>query len=165
MPTHAHPDWLETALIYNLYPQSFFDTNGDGIGDLNGVIAKLDYIRDLGFDVIWLNPIYESPFGDAGYDVSDYCKVAPRYGTNDDARRLFAEARKRGIRILLDFVAGHTSIEHDWFKQSARQEPNRHSNWYIWSKTTFGPAADGAIGGITERDGRYLPNFFHFQPA
>ncbi|MCL5996179.1 MAG: alpha-amylase family glycosyl hydrolase [Chloroflexi bacterium] len=161
----AQPNWLETALIYNLYPQSFYDSNGDGIGDLPGIIAKLDYIQSLGFNVIWLNPIYESPFGDAGYDVSDYCKVAPRYGTNADAERPFAEARKRGIRVLLDFVAGHTSVEHPWFKQSAQLDRNRYSNWYIWSESTFGPAGDNFVGGFSERDGRYLPNFFYFQPA
>jgi glycosidase len=168
-PEFHNPDWLEKAIIYEIYPQSFYDTNGDGIGDLPGVIEKLDYVRSLGADAIWLNPCFESPFGDAGYDISDFYKVAPRYGTNQDLRRLFEEARKRGLRVILDLVAGHTSIECEWFKQSARHERNPYSDWYIWTPGMFSFMQPGSrhhfIHGTTERMGGYLPNFFPFQPA
>ena len=104
------PQWLQTAVFYQIYPQSFFDSDGDGIGDLPGITAKLDYIQSIGCNAIWINPIYESPFGDAGYDVADFYKVAPRYGTNEDLKNLCAEAHKRGMHVSLDLVAGHTSI-------------------------------------------------------
>ena len=103
------PNWLNDAVFYEIYPQSFCDTNGDGIGDIEGIISKLDYVKSLGCNAIWLNPIYDSPFMDAGYDVRNYKKVAERYGTNDDLVRLFDEAHKKGIKILLDLVPGHTS--------------------------------------------------------
>ncbi len=128
---HHLPAWLDTAAFYQVYPQSFQDTNGDGIGDLPGVIARLDYIRSLGCDALWLNPIFVSPMRDAGYDVADFCQVAPRYGTNADARRLFREAKKRGMRVVLDLVAGHTSDQHPWFKKSASPAANTYSDWYI----------------------------------
>lgn len=101
--------WLDSAIFYEIYPQSFKDSNADGMGDLPGIIEKLDYVKELGCNAIWLNPCFESPFGDAGYDISDFYSVAPRYGTNEDLKRLFCEAHKKGIRVLLDLVAGHTS--------------------------------------------------------
>jgi len=94
------PSWLSKAVFYQIYPQSFCDSNGDGIGDLPGIILKLDYIQSLGVTALWLNPVFESPFGDAGYDVSDFCKVAPRYGTNADLVRLFKAAHKRGLKVV-----------------------------------------------------------------
>jgi len=168
-PEFHNPEWLEQAIFYEIYPQSFYDTNGDGIGDLEGVIEKLDYVSSLGADAIWLNPCFESPFSDAGYDISDFYKVAPRYGTNADLKRLFAEARKRGIRVVLDLVAGHTSVECEWFKQSARHERNAYSDWFIWSNNIWAQTPPGSrhqfIAGTAERNGGYLPNFFPFQPA
>ena len=116
------PEWLSSAVFYQIYPQSFADSNGDGIGDLQGIIGKLDYIESLGVNAIWLNPCYDSPFHDAGYDIRDYYKVAPRYGTNDDLIRLFEEAHKRGIRVVLDLVFTYTSIEHPWFIESCKPE-------------------------------------------
>ena len=107
----GNPTWLKNAIIYNVYPQSFKDTNGDGIGDLNGVLEKLDYIKGLGANIIWMNPIFKSPFRDAGYDVTDFYKIAPRYGTQEDLKRLCAAARERDMHIVLDLVAGHTSLE------------------------------------------------------
>ncbi len=153
------PGWLTKAIFYQVYPQSYYDSNGNGIGDLRGIISKLDYIKSIGVNAIWLNPIYDSPFGDAGYDVRDYELVAPRYGTNDDARHLFAEAHKRGLHVLLDLVAGHTSIEHAWFKDSSSSASSKHANWYIWPTDGSGVKNPGA------RPGKYLPNYFAFQPA
>ena len=110
--------WLKDAVFYEIYPQSFFDSNGDGIGDFEGIIEKLDYILSLGCNAIWLNPCFDSPFKDAGYDVRDYKKAAPRYGTNDDLKRLFNEAHKRNMRVILDLVPGHSSEDHEWFLKS-----------------------------------------------
>ena len=165
-PTLA-PAWLEDAVFYEIYPQSFLDTNGDGIGDLRGIIEKLPYLRSLGVTGLWINPCFESPFHDAGYDVSDFYKVAPRYGTNDDLRNLFAEARKLGMHVMLDLVAGHTSDQHPWFRESQRHERNSYTDWYIWTNsvwTWFAPNQQVVVGAA-ERDANYIPNFFYFQPA
>jgi len=161
------PSWLANAIFYEVYPQTFFDTDGDGIGDLPGVIAKLDYIHSIGCDAIWLNPCFESPFGDAGYDISDFYKVAPRYGTNADLKRLFKEAHRRGMRVCLDLVAGHTSVEHQWFRESAKAKKNKYTNWYVWTDNVWkGAGGDlSTVKGFSERDGSYVTNFFHFQPA
>ena len=158
--------WLKNAVFYEIYPQSFYDTNADGIGDFNGIIEKLDYIRSLGCNALWINPCFDSPFKDAGYDVRDYKKVAPRYGTNNDLYRLFGEAHKKGIRVLLDLVPGHTSEEHEWFRQSQKAEKNEYSNRYIWTDFCFQGAKNmGFIGGESERSGTYILNFFKCQPA
>ncbi|MGN0984010.1 MAG: alpha-amylase family glycosyl hydrolase [Gemmiger sp.] len=158
--------WLKDAVFYEIYPQSFYDTNGDGIGDIPGITAKLDYIRELGCNALWINPCFDSPFKDAGYDVRDYKKVAPRYGTNDDLIALFQTAHQKGIRVLLDLVPGHTSEEHAWFQESCKPEPNEYSQRYIWTDSCFS-AADGMpfIGGETPRNGTYVLNFFKCQPA
>ena len=160
-------EWLKDRVFYNIYPQSFYDSNGDGIGDLQGIIAKLDYIKDMGYNGIWINPIYESPFGDAGYDVTDFYKVAQRYGTNEDFAELAKECKKRDIKIILDLVAGHTSTECEWFRKSCKFEKNEYSNRYIWTNSVWDTNdGDSAfIGGASERDGCYMKNFFYFQPA
>ena len=159
-------EWLKDRVFYNIYPQSFYDANGDGIGDLQGIICKLDYIKDMGFNGIWVNPIYESPFGDAGYDVTDFYKVAPRYGTNEDFVQLAKECKKRDIKIILDLVAGHTSMECEWFKESSKHEKTEYDNRYIWTNSVWEKEPDYKfISGASERDGCYLPNFFYFQPA
>jgi glycosidase len=165
--TNSYPSWLENAIFYEIYPQSFFDSNADGIGDINGIRQKLGYLQSLGVNAIWVNPCFESPFQDAGYDVSDYYKVAPRYGTNADLHALFDEARKSGFHILLDLVPGHTSIEHPWFKASCQHTPNEYSDWYIWTNSAFawGLQDFRVVSGYAERDGSYLTNFFYFQPA
>jgi len=161
------PAWLFTAIFYEIYPQSFRDSNGDGIGDLPGVIEKLDYIESLGCNAIWLNPCFESPFGDAGYDVADFYKVAKRYGTNADLKRLFSEAHKRGMKVCLDLVAGHTSTAHPWFQASAQVKKNKYTNWYIWTDNGWRePKAPlSSIKGVYDRNGTYITNFFAFQPA
>jgi glycosidase len=125
------PWWAKTT-IYQIYPRSYQDSNDDGIGDLPGIISRLDYIRDLGFETIWLSPFFSSPQGDFGYDVSDYYDVAPEYGTLADAEKLIEEIHNRGMRVLFDLVMNHTSIEHPWFQasRSSRDDPKR--DWYIW---------------------------------
>lgn len=158
--------WLNDAVFYEIYPQSFYDTNADGIGDIPGIIEKLDYVRSLGCNAIWINPCFDSPFKDAGYDVRDYKKVAPRYGSNEDLYLLFEEAHKRGIHVLLDLVAGHTSEEHPWFRESQKAEKNEYSDRYIWTDFCFRRAGDlPYIGGESERSGAYVLNFFKCQPA
>ena len=158
--------WLKDAVFYEIYPQSFYDTNADGIGDINGIIEKLDYVKSLGCNALWINPCYDSPFKDAGYDVRDYKKVAPRYGTNEDLYRLFDAAHQKGMRVLLDLVPGHTSEEHPWFRQSQRAEPNEYSNRYIWTSDWWMGCGDMPyIGGESERAGTYILNFFKCQPA
>lgn len=160
------PKWLRDAVFYEIYPQSFLDTNADGIGDFEGIIRKLDYIKELGCNAIWLNPCFESPFGDAGYDVSDYYKAAPRYGTNEDLRRLFDEAHKRDMHVLLDLVPGHTSTEHKWFKKSLLPERNEYTDRYVWTDSVWEePQGMGCIRGISDRDGSCAVNFFSHQPA
>ncbi len=129
--THASR-WYDHAVIYEIYPRSFQDSNGDGIGDLNGITARLDYLKQLGIDALWITPFFPSPNADFGYDVSDYVNVAPEYGTLQDWDRLVAEARKRGIRILVDFVVNHTSDQHPWFKESRSSRNNPKRDWYIW---------------------------------
>ena len=158
--------WLKDTVFYEIYPQSFYDTNADGIGDFNGIIEKLDYIKSLGCGALWINPCFDSPFKDAGYDVRDYKKTAPRYGTNQDLYRLFGEAHKRGIRVLLDLVPGHTSEEHAWFRMSQKAEKNEWSGRYIWTGNWIqGCRNIPYIGGESERNGTYLLNFFKCQPA
>lgn len=160
------PQWLKDAVFYEIYPQSFYDTNGDGIGDINGITEKLDYVKSLGCNAVWINPCFDSPFMDAGYDVADYKKVAPRYGTNEDLRRCFEQAHQRGMHILLDLVPGHTSDQHPWFKMSQKAAQNAYSNRYIWTDSVWNRPSDfGSMCGVTERDACYLLNFFSSQPA
>lgn len=163
------PDWVKNAVFYQIYPQTFCDSNGDGIGDLNGIRSRLPYLKSLEIDCVWLSPFYVSPFRDAGYDVADFYTVAPRYGTNEDARLLFAEAHNLGIRIIIDFVPGHTSQDHPWFKSSCQPEPNKYSNWYIWTNGTWFDGMEQYssqfVQGYCDRDGNFMTNFFVHQPA
>lgn len=160
------PEWLKKAIFYEIYPQSYMDSDGDGIGDFNGIIEKLDYIKELGCNAIWMNPCYDSPFRDAGYDVRDYKKAAARYGTNEELRELFAQVHRRGMHILLDLVPGHTSEEHPWFVESGKEEKNPYSDRYIWTDSWL-QRAEGLsyIAGERERNGAYIINFFKCQPA
>ncbi|MBB4577839.1 oligo-1,6-glucosidase [Rhizobium aethiopicum] len=133
------PKWWHTATVYQVYPRSFCDCNGDGIGDIPGITSKLDYLKKLGIDIIWLSPIYKSPMDDNGYDISDYRDIAPEFGTLADFDQLVAEAKDRGIGIMLDLVVNHTSDEHPWFLQSRQGPDNPFRDFYIWRK----PATDG----------------------
>lgn len=162
------PEWLSDAVFYQIYPQSFYDSNSDGIGDLQGIIKKLDYLSWLGINTLWINPCFESPFRDGGYDISDYYKIAERYGTNSDLEKLVDEAKDRGIRVCLDLVPGHTSIDHPWFKKSALHERNEYSERYIWTDevwSTLQKIEYPFINGFGERNGKFLTNFFWSQPA
>ncbi len=166
-------DWLADAVVYEIYPQSFADSDGDGVGDLRGVINHLDHVASLGVDVIWFNPCFASPFVDAGYDVSDYRAIAPRYGTNDDMVELVHRARERGIRVLLDLVAGHTSIKHAWFQaELAADGPAPEGDRYVWRTDPPSRVWDASTPGIPAwvpspgpRPGWYLKNFYDEQPA
>jgi alpha-glucosidase len=131
--------WWQSGVFYQIYPRSFADSNGDGIGDFPGITAKLDYLRDLGVDGIWLSPHFPSPQADCGYDISDYTGVAPEYGTLDDFRAFLSEAHARGLKVLLDLVLNHTSMEHPWFQESRGSRDNPRSDWYVWRD----PAPDG----------------------
>lgn len=153
------PAWLADAVFYQIYPQSFADSNGDGIGDFNGIAERLDHLAWLGVNTVWLNPCFASPFRDAGYDVCDYLNTAPRYGSNDELAKLVDEAGRRGIRVLLDLVAGHTSDEHPWFRAAAGDPADDR---YIWAPEG---TPDGFVPSPGTRPGAYLPNFFAFQPA
>jgi len=160
------PSWLKDAVFYEIYPQSFYDSDGDGIGDINGIILKLDYIKHIGCNAIWLNPVYDSPFFDGGYDVRDYKKVAPRYGTNEDLFRLFREAHRRHMRVIMDLVPGHTSADHPWFLEAKKAEVNPYTSRYIFTGSVWdAPEGYRWVCGTTERDGNYLVNFFSTQPA
>ena len=159
------PKWLKEAVFYNIYPQSYYDTNGDGIGDLRGIYEKLDYIHDMGFNALWLNPFYESPFNDAGYDITDYYKVAPRYGTMDDFKELCKKAHSLGIKVCIDFVGGHTSMECEWFKESAKAEKNKYTNRYIWTDDWLKFPKATFVNGYGERNAALQTNFFYTQPA
>jgi len=166
MLDNSNRDWIKDAVIYQIYPQSFNDTNGDGIGDLQGIIDKLDYLQELGANLLWLNPIFDSPFNDAGYDVRDFYAVSPRYGTVDDLARLMEEAHQRGMRVCLDLVAGHSTVECEWFKESASIETNAYSNYYIWTDHWGRVGKEGRwINGYARRNGNFLINYFWSQPA
>lgn len=161
------PAWLKRAVFYQIYPQSFFDSNADGIGDLAGIEAKLDYLGELGVNAIWINPCYESPFRDAGYDVTDHMRVASRYGDNGALEHLIRAAHGRDIRVCLDLVPGHTSDRHPWFVESSRPEANPLSDRYVWTRSPW-VTSDGDlrfISGTTDRSGAFAVNFFAHQPA
>eukprot|EP01037_Dinobryon_pediforme_P019918 gene19918-20427_t len=167
------PDWWRGAVIYQIYPRSFQDSNGDGIGDLNGITSRLDYIASLGVDAIWLSPFFTSPMDDFGYDVADYCDVDPMFGTLADFDRMVAEADKRGLKVIIDLVLSHTSSQHPWFVESRASRDNPRANWYVWAE----PKPDGTppnnwlsiFGGSSwqweaRREQYYLHNFLVSQP-
>lgn len=155
---------LNKSIIYQIYPTSFYDSNGDGIGDLNGIAQKLSYVKDLGADVVWINPIFKSPFKDGGYDVQDYCAIDKRFGTLEDFDNMIKTAHSLGIKVLLDLVIGHTSDQHPWFKQSKRAKKNKYSDYYVWTDSIF-IGAPRAINGMAKRNGNYIVNYYAFQPA
>jgi alpha-glucosidase len=167
--SHAR-QWWQNAVFYEIYPRSFADSNNDGIGDLNGITSKLDYLHELGVDAIWITPCFPSPQVDFGYDVSDYQAIDPMYGTLQDFDRLVSEAKKRNIRVILDFVVNHTSDQHKWFLDSRSSKTSKYRDWYIWR--------DGKNGGppnnwqsefgvpawtFDKKTGHYYYNYFYPQ--
>ena len=127
-------NWFKDAIIYQVYPRSFCDSMGDGFGDINGIISKLDYLKELGVNCIWLSPIYDSPQVDNGYDISNYYDIYPPFGTLDDAKRMIKEAHNRGIRIIMDLVVNHTSNQHKWFKDICENKDSPYKDYYIIRK-------------------------------
>ena len=130
--------WWKEAVVYQIYPRSFMDSNGDGIGDIKGITSRLDYLQQLGISVIWLSPVYQSPNDDNGYDISDYQAIMTEFGTMEDFDEMLTEAHKRGIRILMDLVVNHTSDEHKWFVESRKKEDNPYHDYYIWRPVLHG---------------------------
>lgn len=172
MDMKTSPDWWQKTTIYQVYPRSFKDSDGDGIGDLQGLISKLDYIQDLGFETIWLSPIFDSPQKDMGYDVRDYLTIAPEYGSLEDVERLIEQVHRRGMRILFDLVLNHTSDQHPWFVESRSSRDNPKRNWYIWKEDWGGKPPNNwrsVLGGsgwhfdpLTSQ--WYYASFLPFQP-
>jgi alpha-glucosidase len=167
------PDWWRGAVIYQVYPRSFQDSDGDGIGDLKGVTARLPYLADLGVDAVWLSPFFKSPMKDFGYDVSDYCDVDPIFGTLDDFKVLVDRAHDLGLRVIIDQVLSHTSDQHPWFTESRKSRDNPRADWYVWAdaKPDGTPPNNwlSVFGGSSwEWDSRrrqyYLHNFLRSQP-
>lgn len=164
--------WWKEAVVYQIYPRSFNDSNGDGIGDINGIIEKLDYLQDLGIDVIWLSPVYESPNDDNGYDISDYQKIMSDFGSMDDFDDMLAESHKRNIKIVMDLVVNHTSDEHKWFVESKKGKENPYRDYYIWKEGKQGKEPNnwgGCFGGSAweydeDSDMYYLHCFSKKQP-
>jgi len=165
--------WWRGAVIYQIYPRSFLDTNGDGVGDLPGIIEKLDYVASLGVDALWVSPFFKSPMADFGYDIADYRAVDPLFGTLDDFDRLLAKAHRLGLKVMIDQVLSHTSVEHDWFRHSRESRDSDKSDWYVWADAR----PDGTppnnwlsiFGGVAwqwePRRGQYfLHNFLASQP-
>lgn len=173
IPTTTNPNWWRDAIIYQVYPRSFLDTNGDGIGDLAGITEKLDYIASLGVDIVWLSPFFKSPMRDFGYDIADYCDVDPMFGNLADFDRLVAKAHGLGLKIMIDQVMSHTADNHPWFVESRSSRDNPKSDWYVWAD----PLPDGnppnnwlsVFGGSawqwdTRRKQYYMHNFLVSQP-
>ncbi len=169
----VNPNWWQNAVIYQVYPRSFKDSTGDGVGDLKGIIEKLDYIASLNVDAVWISPFFKSPMKDFGYDISDYCAIEPMFGTMDDFKRLLDAAHQRDLKVLIDQVWNHTSDQHPWFVESRSNRDNPKADWYVWAD----PKEDGSppnkwlatFGGIAwewdeHRQQYYLHSFLKEQP-
>ncbi|WP_087944545.1 glycoside hydrolase family 13 protein [Bacillus mycoides] len=159
--------WWKESVVYQIYPRSFMDSNGDGIGDLRGILTKLDYLKELGIDVIWLSPVYESPNDDNGYDISDYCKIMNEFGTMEDWDELLHEMHKRNMRLMMDLVVNHTSDEHNWFIESRKSKENKYRDYYIWrpgnegkEPNNWGAAFSGSAWQYDEMTDEYYLHLF-----
>ena len=159
--------WWHSSVVYQIYPRSFKDSNGDGIGDINGIREKLDYLKELGIDVIWLSPVYKSPNDDKGYDISDYYDIMDEFGTMEDMDNLLKEANERGIKILMDLVVNHTSDEHKWFIEAKKSKDNEYRDYYIWRDSVdgnepndLGSTFSGSAWQYDETTGQYYLHLF-----
>lgn len=159
--------WYKEGIVYQIYPRSFKDSNNDGIGDLRGIIEKLDYLKDLGISIVWLSPIYESPLDDNGYDISDYYKILDEYGTMDDFKELLEGLHNRGIALIMDLVVNHTSDEHPWFIESRKSKENPYRDYYIWREgkddkkpNKWGSFFGGSAWELDEATGEYYLHLF-----
>lgn len=170
LSAQRHPDWLRKAVFYQIYPSSFQDSDGSGIGDIKGVQSRFDYIQSLGVNAIWFNPIFKSAFCDGGYDVIDFYQVDPRFGTNTELVEFLKEAHKRGMHVVLDLVAGHSSVQNAWFKQSMEADANQHySDYYIWAPVKpddlTQQEASRWVEANAPRAKYYIKNYYDCQPA
>jgi glycosidase len=159
--------WYHRTSLYQIYPRSFYDSNGDGIGDLRGILQKLDYVRGLGFETLWISPFFASPQADFGYDISDFTSIAQEYGTMEDARQLIEAVHQRGMRVVFDMVMNHTSLEHAWFRESRSSRDNSKADWYLWRDTPNNwRSVTGGSGWhyAKERGQYYWASFLPFQP-
>ena len=159
--------WWHSSVVYQIYPRSFNDSNGDGIGDINGIREKLDYLKELGIDVIWLSPVYKSPNDDNGYDISDYCDIMDEFGTMEDMEKLLKEANEKGIKILMDLVVNHTSDEHKWFIEAKKSKDNKYRDYYVWrdpvnghEPNDLGSCFSGSAWQYDELTGQYYLHLF-----
>ena len=159
--------WWKKSVVYQIYPRSFMDSNGDGIGDINGIVEKLDYLKELGVDVLWLSPVYKSPNDDNGYDISDYQDIMDDFGTMSDFDRMLQEAHKRGLKIMMDLVVNHTSDEHPWFVESRKSKDNPYRDYYIWKDpvngkepNNWGACFGGSVWEFDEHTGMYYLHLF-----
>ena len=159
--------WWKESVVYQVYPRSFNDSNGDGIGDIKGITEKLDYLKELGIDVIWLSPVYKSPNDDNGYDISDYEDIMDDFGTMEDMDELLKEGNKRGIKILMDLVVNHTSDEHKWFIEAKKSKDNPYRDYYVWRNPVNGEepndltsAFSGSAWQYDEESGQYYLHLF-----
>ena len=164
-------DWWKSAVVYQVYPRSFADSDGDGVGDLGGIIEHLDHLQRLGIDVVWLSPVYRSPMADNGYDISDYEDVDPLFGSIEQLDELIAGLHERGMKLVMDLVVNHTSAAHAWFQESRSSADNPKRDWYWWRSprpgfepgtpgaepTNWGSAFSGPGLDVRRRDGRVLP--------
>ncbi|MFE8148440.1 alpha-glucosidase [Brenneria goodwinii] len=167
IPTEHDAKWWKEAVVYQIYPRSFNDSNGDGIGDLNGITEKLDYLKNLGVDVIWLSPHFDSPNADNGYDIRDYRKVMGEFGTMEDFDRMLSEIKRRDMRLIIDLVVNHTSDEHQWFKESRKSKDNPYRDYYIWRDARDGGAPNnypsffgGSAWKKDDATGQYYLHYF-----
>ena len=159
--------WWQRSVVYQIYPRSFQDSNGDGIGDLPGITRRLEYVRSLGVDAIWLSPVYRSPNDDNGYDISDYRAIMDEFGTMDDFDELLAKAHALGLRIVMDLVVNHTSDEHRWFVESRASADSPYRDYYIWrdgkdggAPNNWGSCFGGSAWQLDERTGQYYLHLF-----
>ena len=158
--------WIKKAIFYEIYPTSFKDSNNDGIGDLNGITSKLDYIDSMGFNALWINPFFKSPFKDGGYDVSDFFAVDPRFGNLDDFKELLKKAHEKNIRVIIDLIPGHASEQNKIFLESAKPQHNEYSDLFIWNSCVWNLEQPyRLISGRYDRNACYMVNFFSTQPA